>query len=294
MCVVIGLCFLLSRSRFVKCLAALPEVAAAGRGAVVANALLLDNVAALLLATASAAGDEGDDEGDEEEDEASKGGPGTGSPHGPVVVLGILDLVANVAEDDKVADNDDEGDDEGEESGQHGEDAAEQAGDEGEDEANEGKASSNRVEDHDVGQAVGGSRGPSLKAVVIAADDVGENVEDVVANHGAGAAVVDTVGGCVSEGSCSRQAGRGQDIPSAADTPAKGAEGDRGASVGVAAEVDGHHGDAVDDRGGDGADDEEDSSCEQHEATEVVDETQETHFGWCLVVVVVVCWGSCC
>jgi len=125
------------------------------------------------------------------------------------------------------------------------------------------------VEDHDVGQAVGGSGSPSLEAVVVSANNVGKNVENVVANHGAGAAVGNT---------------------SAADTPTKGAKGDIGAPVGIAAEVDGHHGDAVDHRGGDGADDEEDGRCEQQEATEVVDETQETHFGWCFVV----CWRGLC
>ena len=49
------------------------------------------------------------------------------------------------------------------------------------------------MEDHDVGQTVGGSGSPPLEAVVVSANNVGKNVENVVANHGAGAAVGNTV-----------------------------------------------------------------------------------------------------
>ena len=135
---VVRICFLLSLSLLVMYLAALPEAAATDGRAVVTDALLLDDVVTLLLATTGTAGDKGDDEGDEEEDQASEGSPGSGSPHGPVVGLGVVDLIANVGKDDEVADNNDDRDDEGQESGQHGKDAAEEARDEREDEADEG------------------------------------------------------------------------------------------------------------------------------------------------------------
>jgi hypothetical protein len=249
-----------------------------GRRAVV-PALGLGLATVLLLAAAGAAGDEDEDGGDEGQNGGGQDAPGGGAVAGRDAVDAVpADPSADHAEEDKVADDGDGGEEEAQ-----GGDAGGQQGDQdalaqGEQEGDEEEAAGDGVQDHDVGQGLGGALGGPGEPGAL--DVVHYDLGDVVADVGV-AAPVTTRGKYVSklrerQGDARtmnlRVAG---EVIATADTPAKAAKVDVG--VGIAGHVDAEHGQAIGSRGRDAGHDEESGCRQKEDRADVAEEATDTH-----------------
>lgn len=106
-----------------------------------------------------AAGDEEDDHAQQRADGGSQGGPGGGAPVRARDGGGVVDPRLDDAEGDKVQDHDNDSDDESQSSDQRGEERADKAGAEGEEEGDEVETAGNGVQDHRLGERLGGVLG---------------------------------------------------------------------------------------------------------------------------------------
>ena len=155
------------------------------KGLVVHGLVAAGAVCALLLATASTAGDEQDEGADEGQGSGDDGKVGGRAVLALALGLGVVDLGQEEAKGDKVNNGGDGGDDKadaGSDSGEDGDDGAlvEQA----EEEGNGQEDGADGVEDKDPGQALGRV---SADVAVAASVDRVENGDGVVANARVGA-----------------------------------------------------------------------------------------------------------
>jgi len=207
------------------------------------------------------AGEEHNEGREEEQDHGGELGPHGRAELGlaaALVLAVVVDVVANGADPHEISRHDHDGEDPGESGDQGGEQRAADAGSECEEEGNECQAANDGVQDHDAGKRFGGIlSGGGEVGRVNGVHDRGRVVADVLL----GAVILIRVCRC--------------DVENAI---AKCAKGDRGVaqSRGVG-ECHLQQGDVMDDRRGDGGDEEEDRGCEEEERSYMVKNSGTGH-----------------
>lgn len=162
--------------------ATLPESSAvSGSGSRAVVPALNLAITVLPLTSAGAASDEDQNGGNKRKDSSSQDTPGSGAVVGGAVVVAVpANPPSDDAEGDKVTYNCDGCNNETQDGNERGQQRDENALAKREQESNEEEASSNSMENHDVGQGLGGGLGGIRESCAVSlTDDLGDVIADV-------------------------------------------------------------------------------------------------------------------